>query len=311
MILEQFQQMGFKSETVELTPETLLAADFPVAWHTIGGVVPVDSMNERRVRRAALSPLQPVGGAFVGNASGTFEPVPSGTDGTAPAWYQLLAAAGGTVSTDVVTFGAQATSYAPIGKACTIEHRDGAYQRILAGARIETMRFYAERGDLWLCDFTAVGRYSQTAQANFLSPSLPSINGKPFLGHVFSIGGSAVDCASLEILITNVISPVQTGAHASGNGKNVITEQRCTLTAVILDEGMDYREKHRNDAAGDLLAISAQMSVGSAGSVLTWTGNLAVMDNPAVEYREGNGYRTIAGEFVASSTGAILTLTQS
>lgn len=310
MILEQYQQLGVKTEAVELTPEALVAADFGGAWHTIGGVVPVDDMNERRVRRAALSPIQPVGGAFVGNASGTFEPTPYGTDGTAPWWYQLLAAAGATISTDVATFGAQATSYAPIGAACTIEHRDGAYQRILSGARVETMRFHAERGAVWLCDFTAVGRYSQASQANFLSTSLPSIAGKPFLGHAVSVGGSTVDCASLEIVITNAISPVQTSAHASGNGKNIITEQRCTMTAVILDEGVDYRDKHRNDASGDVLAISAQMSAGSAGSVLTWTGNLSLMENPAVEYREGNGYRTLTGEFIATSTGAVLTCTQ-
>lgn len=310
MILEQYQQMGTKAESVELTPETLVAADYALAWHNIGGVQADDMLNERRVRRASFAPLQPVGGAVLARCSGTFEPVPSGIDNTAPGWYHLLAAAGATISGDIASFGAPDTSYTPKGTAVTVIHKDGAYARTSAGTRLETLKFSAEKGGIWLAEFTGVGRYSQASDTSFLSVSAPTISGKPFLGHAVSLGGSAVPVASAEISIENAVSPVEDGTHASGYGKNVITAQKIIARLVILDEGVDYRDKFRNDASGDVLALSLQMSTGSAGNVLTWAGNIALVEKPDPVYRDGNGYRTIVGEFIANGSNAVATLTQ-
>jgi len=74
---------------------------------------------------------------------------------------------------------------------------------------------------------------------------------------------------------------------------------------------VDWHSIARNDASGDVLAVSCQMSAGSAGNVLTWTGNLALTEDVVTEYREGIGYSTVVGEFITTGAGACLTLTQS
>ena len=311
MNIEQYQQLGAKKETTELTPIALTAPDYAIAWHEIGGVKAVNSMNERRLRRASFAPVQPVGGAYIGEASGTFEPVPSGTDGTAPLWYAFLEASGADIATDVATWGAQDTAYAPQGSTLTIIHRDGQWARTAAGARVESLTFKAKRGELWLCEMTAIGRYSEVSASSFLATALPTINGKPFLGHAVSVGGSAVTVSEIEIKIENVISPVEDGTHESGNGKNIITEQRLTATITVLYDGTDYFSKLRNIEAADLLDVSAQMSTGAAGNVLTWSGTMALMEDVEKTYIEGNGYLVLSGEFVATTLNAVLTLTQS
>lgn len=311
MQIEQYQQLGVKIEGTELTPATLAASDYAIAWHEIGGVRARNETNERLLRRASFAPVQPVGGAFIGNVTGTFEPVPSGVDGTAPKWYDLLAGAGATVTTDVATFGAQDTAYAVKGSPLTFIHKDGQWAHTAAGSRINSLTFKAKKGELWLCEMEATGRYSEAVDTAFLATALPTINGKPFLGHAVSIGGSSVPCAEIELKITNTVAPVEDGTHASGNGKNIITGQRCTFKAVILDEGVDYFSKLRNDAAADALDVSFQMSTGAAGNVLTWSGTIALTDDLDPEFRDGNGYVPLVGEFVATTTGAVLTLTQS
>ena len=81
-IVQQFQQMGYKSEAVELTAETLTAANYDTSWED-SAVTPEDGYNERRLRRASFAPIQGVGGTALAQISGTFEPRPSGVDGTA------------------------------------------------------------------------------------------------------------------------------------------------------------------------------------------------------------------------------------
>lgn len=308
--IEQYQQLGFKTESVEFTPETLAAADYAIAWHDNTKVVPMDEINERRLRRASLAPNRPVGGSYLADISGTFEPAPSGVDGTAPKWFDLLKGCGATVTTDVATWGAQDTGYTAKGSPLTFVHRDGQFARTASGARIETLVFKANRGELWLCEMTAKGRYSQATDLVFESPSLPLV-GQPFLGHAVTVGGVARPVSSIEIAITNTLVATQDGTHDSGNGRMVITEQRITFKASVEDDGTNWFDKIRNDSSGDLLAVSAQMAKGAAGSVLTWTGSIALMEDPNPEFTDGIGYIPVSGEFVATGTGAICTLTQS
>ena len=79
---------------------------------------------------------------------------------------------------------------------------------------------------------------------------------------------------------------------------------------VLEDSSVDWRDLYRNDASSDVVAVSVAMSAGTSGNVLTWTGSINLVEQPAVEYREG-GYRTIVGEFVSLDDAAALTLTQS
>ena len=309
--VEQFQQMGYKTEVTELTPEALVAADFDTYWQECS-IMPVDGYNERRAKRATFAPLQGVGGTVLANVTGTFEPRPSGTDATAPDWYQILRAAGASVTTDVATWGAESTASALIGTAATFKHRDGNYERVSAGTRMESMRFFAAKGERWMCEVVGKGRYTEAVQTAFVAAAHPVAGvGQPFLGMAFSFGAFAGSVAEAEISIENVVSPVEDGTHASGFGQNVITGQKFMLRAQVIDTGFDWRGLFRNDATADAVAVSLVMSSGSAGNVLTWTGTAHLVENPDKNYREGLGYRSIVAEFITTGAAAALTLTQS
>lgn len=311
-IVEQFQQMGYKTESVELTAETLVAADFDTSWDSCA-VYPEDGINERRVKRATFSPIQPVGGTALARVTGVFEPRPSGVDNTAPDWYQILRASGASVTGDVATWGAESTATGVIGTACTFKHRDGAYERVAAGSRVALLRFSAEKGARWLCELEATGRYAQAAQTAYVAAAQPSAGqGQAFLGMACTIGAFSGAVASVEIAVENTVTPTEDGGHASGYGANIITAQKLMFRASVIENGtVDWRGLYRNDAAADVVAVSAVMASGTAGNVLTWTGNIALVESPEVEYRDGIGYRTIVGEFITTGAGAALTLTQS
>ena len=311
-MIEQFRQLGYKTETVELTAGTLAAADFDTYWEN--PIIRREStQNIRRPARASFSPIQAVGGAFSGTVSGTFEPRPSGTDGTAPDWYQLAAASGGVVAGDVVTWGAESAASSILGTACTFKGRDGEYERTLAGARVSKLRFYAVAGERWLCDLEGAGRYSKAAQTALVAAAHPSSGaGMPFLGLPVSVGGFTGAVAEAEIEITNTVSMIEDGGHASGNGATRITAQDLLFRVILEEDGsIDWEAKARNASVGDVLAVSCQMSAGTAGNVLTWTGNIYLSEEPEVTYREGIGYVSLAGQFFTTGAGAALTLTQS
>lgn len=311
MVIEQFQQLGYKAEAVELTAETLAAANYGTVW-TDPLVQDESTYNPRAPRRASFSKIQGAGGTSIGKFTGKFEPRPSGTDATAPDWYALMAAAGATITGDVATFGAAVASSALVGTPVTIKHRDGAYERTLAGARFSKLTFAAEKGALWECDAEATGRYTQATQTAFVAAANPTAGlGQPFLGMTCTIDATPVIVNSASISIENTVTPRPDATHASGLGNNVITAQSLKLALSIMEEGTtDWRGKYRNDAAADLLAVSLQMSAGAAGNVLTWTGTINLTEQPTITYVGGIGYVQLAGEFVSASDSASLTLTQ-
>lgn len=307
MMIEQFRQCGYKAEAAELTAETLVAAQYATCWE--GPQITEEmTINERRPDRATFRPLQSVGGDFIGNFSGSFEPRPSGTDATAPDWYALGTAAGGVVTGDVLVFGGETLTGNPIGNTVTIKVRDGAYERTLAGARVSKLRFFAEKGATWACEAEAVGRYSEATQAAFIASANPSSGlGHPFLGMACTIGAFTGAVSSAEIAIENTVTPTPDGTHASGHGRNIITEQKLMFRATVIEDGTTaWRDNARNDAAGDILAVTLVMASGAAGNVLTWTGNITLTAKPEVTYVDGLGYLNVEGEFTS-----VLTLTQS
>lgn len=312
MLIEQFRQCGYKAEVTELTPETLVAAQYATVWEGSQITLELD-INERRPDRATFAALQSVGGAYRGKFTGSFEPRPSGTDNTTPDWYALCAASGATITGDVATWGAEAITGDPIGTSVTIKTRDGQYERTLAGTRLSKMTFKAEKGSVWSCEVEGAGRYSEAVQAAFIAAAHPSTGlGHPFLGHAVSIGGAAQVVSSIEISIEGEVTPIADGTHASGHGRNIIKDTKCMFRATVLEDGAtDWFGKAKNDAAADLLAVSAVMASGTAGNVLTWTGSITLTKMPEVTYVDGIGYRNVEGEFVTTSASAALTLTQS
>lgn len=310
-IVQQFKQAGYKTESVELTAETLIASNYGTVWNEVD-ITPEDGFNERRPRRASFAPIQGVGGTTIGKLTGTFEPRPSGTDATAPDWYALAKASGASVTTDVATWGASVTTSGVLGTSATVKVRDGAYERVLAGMRCG-LRFYAEKGAQWLCDVDGTGRFTESAQTAYIASSHPTTGaGQPFLGMACTIGAFSGSVASAEIAIENTVTSIEDATHSSGFGANLITGQKLIGRFTVLETGTpDWRGLYRNDATGDVVAVSLVMSSGTVGNVLTWTGNLCVTEQPKVEYRDGIGYRNIVGEFVTGSDSAALTLTQS
>jgi len=312
MMVEQFKQCGYKTEAVELTPEALVAANFGTVW-TDPEIKAEDGFNERRPRRASFANLQGVGGTSLAKFSGKFEPRPSGTDGTAPDWFQFVGAAGATISTDTATFGAESLSSSVLGSTVTIKTRDGAWEKVSAGTRIGTLRFFAEKGATWACEIEGTGRFSKSAQAAFVASAHPSAGlGHPFLGMGATIDAASYSFSSVEIAIENTVTPAPDGTHSTGYGQNVITGQKLMYRASILDTGaVDWQGKFRNNEVGDLLAVSVPMSAGAAGNVLTWTGTICLVEQPEIKYLDSLGYISLVGEFTTASASAALSLVQS
>lgn len=306
-MIDQFRQMGYKSEAAELTAEALVAADFDTYWEN-PLIQPTNNVLERRPVRSTFLPLQPVGGSIIGAASGMFEPRPSGVDGTPPKWYQLAAASGAVIVGDVATWGGDSVASSVIGTACTLKFRDGNREHVCAGTRLSVLRFSATAGERWVAEIEGTGRYSSSAETSLVSGVSPSAGaGLPFLGLPITIGAFSGAVAEAEIAIENTVTPKEDGTHASGRGANVITAQALRARFVVeLNPSVDWNSTVRNDAAGDVLAVSCPMSAGAAGSVLTWAGSMALTEDAVTEYREGIGYATVVGEFVTT-----LTLTQS
>ena len=90
MLIESYKQMGYKAEATELTAETLVAANYGSVW-TECDIVDESTYNARKPRRASYSALQGIGGTAIGKVTGSFEPRPSGTNGTPPDWYAIAA----------------------------------------------------------------------------------------------------------------------------------------------------------------------------------------------------------------------------
>ncbi len=302
-MVEQFKQCGYKAESVELTPEDLVAANFGTVWYD-PVIKAEDGFNERRHRHASYLPLQGVGGASIGRFTGKFEPRPSGVDGTAPDWFALLAAAGATISTDTATFGAESLSSGILGTTATIKTRDGAWEKVLAGARFSKLRFFAKSGETFGCEAEATGRFTKSAQTAFVASANPSAGlGHPFLGMGATIDSASYSFSSIEIAIENTVTPAPDGTTGTGYGRNIITGQKLMYRAIILDDGsVDWQAKFRNNDVGDLLVVHAPMSAGSAGNVLSWDGTICLTDQPDVDYLDGLGYAAVTGEFITNLT---------
>lgn len=308
MMIESFRQTGYKREAVELTAETLVAAQYGTVWE--GAQITRDKpQNERRPDRATFRPLQPVGGAVFGKFTGAFEPRPSGTDATPPDWFQLCTASGAGLVGDVLTWGSDAMAVnGVIGDTVTIKVRDGEYEKTLAGARVSKLRFFAEKGATWSCECEATGRYSRAVQGSFIASANPTAGlGHPFLGMAVTVGGSTAPVSSAEISIENEVTPTADGTHASGYGQNVITSQKLMCRVVMMHDGViDWEDKADNNVAGDIVAVSLPVSSGTAGNVLTFTGSMALTSDPTTTYVDGIGYVSLEGEFTSE-----LVLTQS
>lgn len=312
MLIESYKQMGYKAEAAELTAETLVPANYGSVWSECD-IMDESTYNARKPRRASYSAMQGIGGTAIGKVTGSFEPRPSGTNGTAPDWYAIAAAAGGTVATDNVTFGAEGVTSAIIGTAATFKYRDGVYEHVSAGTRISKLRFFAKNGESWMCEVEGTGRYSKAVEDEFIAGAHPTTGlGNPFLGMACSIGSFSGSVSSAEISIENTVTPTPDGTHSSGFGRNIITTQACMIRASVIEDGaVDWRNAYRNDSRAAPLAVSLQMSKGAAGNVLTWTGSIALIEQPTIEYMDGVGYVTVVGEFVSDDADPCLTLTQS
>lgn len=309
MVIDVYTQMGYKAEATELTPETLAAAQFATVFSECD-LTDDSKYNARAPRRASFSVIPGVGGTTIAKVSGTLEPTPSGTDGTAPLWYALAAAAGGVVTGDVVTFGAVGETSSVIGTAVTFKYRNGEYERVSAGTRLSKMRWYAKNGEIWQCEIEGTGRYSEGVQTAFVTGANPVAGlGRPFLGNAISVGAFSGSVGSAEVSIENTVTPAPDGTHASGFGRNVITAQATKAKVAVLAGATDWRAAYR---AGTKLATSIQISTGTAGNVLTFTGDAVIVEDPtAIEYIDGIGYTPLSLQFVSEDADASLTLTQS
>jgi hypothetical protein len=309
--IERLQQFGYKVETTEGTPVALVAADYDSATYS-AEITNDRQVIERLPIRSTFSPLQGVGGSLMGAVKATLEPRGAGVDGTAPDWMQLLRAAGGTLTGDVVTFGEPVLAAQEIGTTVTCATRDGIFERILAGVR-GSAKIYAEApGQPIRLDFEGMGAYTQAAQTALIAAVAP-VSGQPpvLLSSALSIGGSAVQYKSCEIAIENEVKGIPDGSSASGYGRFLIVNQRIKFRAAVwqTNTSLDWFARTANGAS-DSLAVSWAFGSG-VGLVQTITGNV-YLDSPHNKaYDESMAVVNVSGEFFTTGAAASLTITQS
>jgi hypothetical protein len=308
---EKLQQFGFKTETVEGTAETMVAGDYDSV--VLSAAIEYDrAVATRNPVRSSFSPIQPIGGATFGTVKATLEARGSGTDATPPDWYQLLRAAGASVTTDVATFGAEIAAAQEIGTNVTCRGRDGIFERILAGVR-GSVKLYGEGVGMPIkVDFDGKGGYTQTAQNSLLASVAPVVGVPPILmGSALTIGGAAVQYKDLEISIENEILPLPSGASTNGFAGYYITGQKFAFKANIWQTNAtaDFFARLANSATSDKQAVSWTFGSGT-GLTFTCTGNIGLNANMNKTYDSGMALIPVIGEFYTEGATAALTISQ-
>lgn len=310
--LEKLQQLGYKSETVEGTPEALVAANFDTPVISFDLARERD-IHERRPLRSSFSPVQSVGGKFRGHATLTAELRGSGVDGTAPDWYDLAKAAGASVSTDVLSFGVAVTSSAEIGTSLTLIGRDSIHARTISGAR-GSMKIIGEGSGMPIkVEFDGYGDYAEATQTSMLASAAPTASQPAILmGSALSIGGTAVEYRMVEFGVENEITSIPDGSKADGYGRHLIIGQKLTMTADvwITTASTDWWTKSANASSSDELAVSWTFGSGT-GQQFVLAGTAYITEAPNKTYQEGIMSIPLKMEFRTNSDSAAVTITQS
>jgi hypothetical protein len=299
---EKLQQFGYKTEAVEGTAETMVAGDYDSV--VLSAAIEYDrAVAMRNPVRSTFSPIQPIGGATFGTVKATLEARGSGADATPPDWYQLLRAAGASVTTDVATFGAEISAAQEIGTTVTCRGRDGIFERILAGVR----------GSVKIkVDFDGKGAYTQTAQTALLASVAPVVGVPPILmGSALTIGGATVQYKDIEISVENEVLPLPSGASSNGFAGYYITGQRYSFKCNVWQTNAtaDFFARLANSATTDKQAISWTFGSG-AGLTFTCTGNIGLNANMNKTYDSGMALIPVIGEFFTEGATAALTISQ-
>ena len=309
--IEQFQQFGYKVETVEGTAETLVAADYDSV--VLSASIDYErAVATRAPLRSTFSKIQPVGGATKGMVKASVEIRGSGTDATPPDWYAFLRAAGASVTTDVATFGAEVTGAQEIGTTITCRTRDGIFERVAAGVRGSAKIVCEGAGMPIKIDFEGQGSYAQTATTSLVSAVAPVVGVPPVLmGSALLIGGTAVQYKDIEISVENEIFARPSGASTDGYNGYFITKQafkmKCNVWQTNATE--DFFARLANTATTDVKAFSWTIGAG-AGLTLTITGNIAFSEGMNRTYDSGMAIVPVTAEFITTSATAALTISQ-
>jgi hypothetical protein len=308
--LEKLQQLGYKSEGTEGTPESLVAADFDTP--VISAMLARErDIHERRPIRSSFSPVQAVGGKFRGHATVSCELRGSGVDNTPPDWYQFAKAAGATLATDVLSFAPAITSEALIGTSLTLKSRDSIHERTIAGAR-GSMKIIGEGSGMPIrVEFDGYGSYAESAQTSMLASAAPTSSQPAILmGSALTIGGAAVEYRAVEFAVENEITSMMDGTQANGYGRHVIVGSKLTFMADIwiTPTTADFWTKSAN-VGSDTLAVSWTFGTGT-GRQFVLAGTGYIMETPDKTYNEGIMSLPLKLEFFSTSDSAAATITQ-
>jgi hypothetical protein len=310
--IEKLQQLGYKSETIEGTAETLVAADFDTPVYSFSLERERD-IHERRPLRSSFAPVQSVGGAFRGKATVSGEVRGSAVDNTPPDWYALARSAGATLATDVLSFGVAITSATEIGTSLTLIGRDSINARTIAGAR-GSLKLIGEGAGMPIkFEYEGFGSYSEAAQDSMLAAAAPQA-GQPaiLMGSALSTGGVAVEYRAVEFAIENEVLSIKDGSKANGYGKHLITGQKLTLMADvwITTASADFWAKSANASSADQFAISWTFGSGT-GLQFVLAGTAHITEAPNKTYNDGLMSIPLKLEFTSNSDAAAATITQS
>lgn len=304
--LKDYVQFGLKTEAVEGTAETLVAAQFAVPAYD-PEVKRSSTQTERRPVATTSSALQSVESRKIGTGKVVLEVAPTGALTDPPIFPALLSSGGATGTGRQIKWGHEATSVVR-GSAATFQFEDGTFVRKLVGAR-STIKFRPNDKGILVAELSMQGGYTKASGAFTSAVALSTLRPAVVPGSVLSLAGAAVQFNDVEINIEGNLVTLEDYSFATLAGQTILENHKQTASITVFETGTpDWEDKQKNLTAGDLMAFSWALGSGT-NNILTFAGSLCCQNVERIYVGSAAAYK-IDGEFVRNGSNGALTFTQ-
>jgi hypothetical protein len=306
--LKDYQQFGVKSEAIEGTEETLVAADYSLLSYDCE-IRRVTEQAGRRPVGTSAAPMQSVEARRIAEGKAVIEIASSGSSGTQPLSFPALLSSGAELGAgQLIKWGAESTSVVR-GVAATFGWNDGAYRRRAVGAR-STLKFRPNDKGFLVAEMAFQGRYERTS-GGFVTGVTPSARRPaPCPGSILQLDSTTAQWNEIEIDIGGKLETLEDYSEDLLCGQTLRVEPVESANVVVFETGTpDWEAKTQNLTSVDLLPLQWTLGAG-ANNQLTFAGVLDVNNVERIYVNAAAAYR-ITGNFIRNASAGSLYLAQS
>lgn len=306
--LKDYQQFGVKSEAVEGTEETLVAADYSMLTYDCE-IRKMPELAGRRPVGTSAAPLQSVEARRIAEGKAVIEIASSGASGTQPLSFPALLSSGAELGAgQLIKWGAESTSVVR-GVAATFGWNDGVYRRRAVGAR-STLKFRPNDKGFLVAEMAFQGRYEKTS-GGFVTGVTPSTRRPaPCPGSTLLLDGIAAQWNALEIDVAGKLETLEDYSEDLLCGQTLRVEPIESANFTVFETGSpDWEAKTQNLTSADLLPFQWNLGAGE-NNQLTFAGILDVQSVERIYVNAAAAYR-VTGNFIRNGASGSLYLAQS